>query len=115
MGTFPSTLTTIDYGTLLSTTLFNYRKTFYDNIHNAIPAFVMLRNKKRTEEGGERISIPLAYAKNATFKSIEGYESVDTTPQDPLTTAFARWAEYAGSIGISQREENANRGKEHHG
>ena len=111
MGAVPSSLSSLDYGTLLSTTLMNYRSTFYDNVHNAIPVFVMLRNKKRTEEGGERIKIPLAYARNSTFKSIAGYEPVDTTPQDPITTAFADWKEYAGSIGISRDEENKNRGK----
>jgi len=110
MGAVPSSLS-LDYGTLLSTTLFNYRNKFYDNIFNAIPIMYMLRNKKRTEDGGERIQIPLAYAKNSTFKSIAGYEVVDTTPQDPLTSAFAEWKELAGSIGISKAEENKNRGK----
>jgi hypothetical protein len=107
----PSSLSSLDYATLLSTTLMNYRGQFYDNIHNAIPIFWKMRNKKRTEEGGERIKIPLAYAKNSTFKSISGYEPVDTTPQEPLTTAFSEWKEMAGSIGISREEENKNRGK----
>ncbi len=110
MGATPVSLS-LDYGTLLTTTMFNYRKTFYDNVFNAIPVFVMLRNKKRTEEGGERISIPLVYAKNTTFKSMDGYDVVDTTPQDSLTTVFSNWKELAGSISISRREENVNRGK----
>lgn len=107
----PSTISNLEYGSLLSTTLMNYRNTFYDNIFNAIPIFVMLRNRKRTEEGGERIVIPLAYSQNSTFKSMSGYETVDTTPQDNLTSAFSQWKEMAGSISISQREENQNRGK----
>lgn len=101
----------LDYGSVLTTTLINYRNQFYDNIFNAIPVFVMLRNKKRTEEGGERISIPLAYARNETFKSMNGFDAIDTTPQDSLTTVFSNWKEFAGSISISQREENVNRGK----
>lgn len=109
--TVPSSLSSLEYGTLLTTTLMNYRNTFYDNIHNAIPGFVMLRNRKRTEEGGERIKVALGYAKNTTFKSMSGYDPVDTTPQDPLTSAFYNWKEYAGSIGISREEENKNRGK----
>jgi len=107
----PSTLSTLEYGTLLTTTLFNYRNQFYDNIYNAIPGFVMMRNRKRTEEGGERIQVPLGYAKNTTFKSMAGYDPVDTTPQDPLTSAFYEFKEFAGSIGISRDEENKNRGK----
>lgn len=110
MGGFPVNLS-LDYGTLLTTTMFNYRNQFYDNIFNAIPVFVMLRNKKRTEQGGERISVPLVYARNNTFKSMNGYDPIDTTPQDSLTTVFSDWKEFAGSISISRREENVNRGK----
>lgn len=110
MSATPTNLS-LDYGTLLTTTMFNYRNQFYDNIFNAIPIFVMLRNKKRTEDGGERIAIPLAISMNSTFASMTGYDSIDTTPQDPLTTVFSNWKEYAGSVGISRREENMNRGK----
>jgi hypothetical protein len=42
---------------------------------------------------------------------MNGYDSIDTTPQDNLTTVFSNWKEFAGSIGISRREENVNRGK----
>jgi len=110
MGGIPVSLS-LDYGTLLTTTMFNYRNQFYDNIFNSIPVFVMLKNKKRTEQGGERISIPLVYARNTTFKSMNGYDTVDTTPQDTLTTVFSNWKEFAGSISISKREENVNRGR----
>jgi hypothetical protein len=110
MGGFPVDLS-LSYGTLLSTTMFNYRNRFYDNVFNAIPIFVMLRNKKRTEQGGERIAIPIAYARNSTFASISGYDIVDTTPQDSLTTVFSNWKELAGSITISRKDENVNRGK----
>jgi len=103
---------TLGYGELLTTTMFNYRNQFYDNVFNAIPVFVMLRNKKRTEQGGERIAIPLAYSRNTTFKSMQGsYDTVDTTPQDNLTTVFSNWKEFAGSISIARGEENKNRGK----
>ena len=110
MGAAPVSMS-FDYGTLLTTTLINYRKQFYDNVFNAIPVFVMLRNKKRTEMGGERISIPLVYARNSTFASMSGYDPIDTTPQDSLTTVFSNWKEFAGSISISRGEENKNRGK----
>ena len=109
--TAPMSISSLSFGSLVSTTLMNYRNTFYDNVHNAIPIFYMLRNRKRTEEGGERIVAPLAYAKNSTFKSIAGYEAVDTTPQDPLTSAYFNWKEMAGSMSISREEENKNRGK----
>ncbi len=110
MSGYPVSLN-LDYGTLLTTTMFNYRNMFYDNIFNSIPVFVMLRNKKRTEEGGERISVPIAYAMNDTFASMNGYDPINTTPQDSLTTVFAQWKEFAGTISISRREENVNRSK----
>lgn len=110
MGSFPVNLS-LSYGELLTTTMFNYRNQFYDNIFNAIPVFVMLRNKKRIEQGGERISIPIAYARNTTFASMSGYDTVDTTPQDVLTTVFSNWKEFAGSVSVSRKEENVNRGK----
>jgi hypothetical protein len=36
---------------------------------------------------------------------------IDTTPQDGMTTAFYEWAEIAGSISISRREERQNVGE----
>ena len=110
MGAFPVDLS-LSYGTLLTTTMFNYRSTLYDNVFNSIPIFVMLRNKKRTENGGERIAIPLIYARNNTFQSMSGYDTIDTTPQDSLTTVFSNWIEFAGSIGSSRGEEMKNRGR----
>ena len=38
MGAQPVNLS-LDYGTLLTTTMFNYRSTLVDNIFNAIPLF----------------------------------------------------------------------------
>lgn len=35
-------------------------------------------------------------------------EMLDTTPQDPFTSAFYRWAELAATISISRREERQN-------
>lgn len=110
MASYPVNLS-LDYGSLLSTTMFNYRQTYYDNVFNAISGFVMLRNKKRIEQGGERIQIPLVYSLNSTFSSMNGYDDIDTTPQDNLTSVFSNWKEFAGSISISRREENQNRGK----
>ena len=108
----PST-NTIYYDALLSTTLMAYRKTLIDNIFkdSAFLAYIKLVGAIDKQNGGERISIPLMYGKNDTVKTHGGYSVIDTTPQDGLTTAFYPWAELAGSISISRKEERQNAGE----
>jgi hypothetical protein len=92
----------------------NYRSTLYDNIFNACPFFYWLHEnkRKRTEDGGERIVIPLEYGKNSTIKSMtSGYDVIDTTPQEAFTAAYFNWKEIAGSTSISNKELAMNQGK----
>jgi hypothetical protein len=105
---------TYNFDSLLSTTWMNYRDKLYDNIFNACPFFYWLHEngRKRTEDGGERIVVPLEYGKNSTIKSMtSGYDTIDTTPQDPFTSAYYTWKEIAGSTSISNRELAQNQGK----
>jgi hypothetical protein len=105
---------TYNFDSLLSTTWMNYRDQLYDNIFNACPFFYWLHEnkRKRTEDGGERLVIPLEYGKNSTIKSMSsGYDVIDTTPQDPFTSAYYTWKEIAGSTTISNRELAQNQGK----
>jgi len=104
---------TYEFDSILSTTLMNYRKKLYDNVFNAIPFYYWIHanNRKRIEDGGERIVIPLEYGRNSTIKPMEGYDVVDTTPQDPLTACYWEWKEIAGSISFNNRELVQNSGK----
>lgn len=104
---------TINYDALLSTTLFNYRSTMADNIFKDSAFLAALREFGGVEEqtGGERIAMPLMYGTNKTVKSYSGYETLDTTPQDGMTTAFYDWREIAGTISISRKEERQNTGE----
>ena len=108
----PST-NTIYYDSLLSTTLMAYRKTLVDNIFKESAFLAALRDKGGVDKqnGGERLALPLMYGKNETVKSYSGYDVIDTTPQDGLTTAFYEWAEIAGTISISRKEERQNSGE----
>lgn len=108
----PST-NTIYYDSLLSTTLAAYRKTMYDNIFkdSAFLAYLRMSNAIIKQNGGERVAMPLMYADNNTVKTHSGYETIDTTPQEGMTTAFYEWAEIAGSISISRKEERQNAGE----
>lgn len=62
-------------------------------------------------DGGERIREILMYEENSTAKSYSGYETLDTTPQDGITSAFYEWREIAATIAISRKEERQNSGE----
>jgi hypothetical protein len=103
---------TLNYDALLSTTLFNYRKTLEDNISTGNAFFWWLKNKrergyKGVDNIGERIQIPLMYELGrADFYS--GYDLLDTTPMDGITSAFYDWRQMAVPISISRKEERQN-------
>jgi len=90
-----------------------YRKTLVDNIFkdSAFLAYMRMTDSVKKQNGGERIAQPLMYGDNKTVKTYGGYEVLDTTPQEGLTTAFYPWAEVAGTISISRKEERQNAGE----
>lgn len=104
---------TLNYDSILSTTLFNVRSQLYDNIFktNAFWNWLHAKGRKRMVNGGERIQVALQYGTNSTVKSYSGYELLDTTPQDNVTSAFYPWKQIAGSVSISRKEERQNSGE----
>jgi hypothetical protein len=104
---------TVNYDSLLSTTLFNYRKTLADNIFKSSGFLTLLRQKGGVEyqSGGIAIAQPLMYETNSSVKSYSKYDTLDTTPQDGFTTAFYNWCEVAGTIAIARLEERQNSGE----
>lgn len=104
---------TYNFDDLLTSTWMNYRSKLYDNIFNACPFWYWIHanGRKRIEEGGERIVIPLEYGRNSTIKSMtSGYDVIDTTPQEGMTAAYFEWKEIAGSTTISNKELAKNQG-----
>jgi len=110
----PST-NTIYYDALLTTTLDAYigGGSLFDQIFkdSAFLSLLRMSDAIKKQNGGERIRVPLMYGKNSTIKSYEGYETLDTTPQDGLTTAFYEWREIGGTVSISRKEERQNSGE----
>jgi len=98
---------------LLTTTLRNYRKQLIDNIFELMNFlnWLMGKGRRRMEDGGVEIIEHLMYAKNDTVKFYEGFETIPTTPQEGLTIARFRWAEAAGTLSISRREQRQNSAK----
>lgn len=111
-GTAPSQ-NTVNYDALLSTTLLAYRDKMVDNIFKSSGFLALLRKRGGIEyqNGGERIAQPLMYEINSTVKSYHGADVIDTTLQDGMTTAFYRWSEIGGTIGITRLEERQNSGE----
>lgn len=110
----PST-NTLYYDALLSTTLDGYVRgeNMFDNVFKDSAFLAALRDMGavQKQDGGERIRAPLMYEGNSTIKSYSGEETLDTTLQDGMTTAFYEWRQIGGTIGITRKEERQNSGE----
>lgn len=107
----PSSLT-LNYDALLSTTLFNYRRTLEDNISKINAVLFFLRNKveggyQTLDDIGDRMQMPLMYELGQA-DSYSGYDQLDVTPMDGITSAFWEWRQAAVPIAISALEEKKN-------
>ena len=109
----PSALTQ-NYDALLSTTLFNYRKTLEDNISKTNAILWKLKQSemgyKLVDDIGERMAMPLMY-EIGQADSYAGYDVLDTSPMDGMTMAFYEWRQAAVPIAISGVEEKKNQGQ----
>lgn len=110
-GQIPSSLTD-NYDALLTTTLRAMQPRLNDNItrSNKYVAWLKEHGRMRKQDGGERVRVALMHAQNSTADIYSGYGTLDTTPQDGITTAFFEWAQLAVSIAISRKEERQNSG-----
>ncbi len=110
----PSSLT-LDYDAVLSSTIFNYRKTLEDNIAtaNAFMFYLMRRQASgyvSTTDIGERMQIPLMY-QIGNADSYGGYDTLNVDPIDGITSAFFQWRQASIPVSISGIEELKNEGK----
>lgn len=107
-----ATSRTLSMDALLATTMDYYRPKMEDNITLGNPFIYWLTkdDKKKSQDGGANILVPVMYQKNSTIRSYSGYDVLDTTPQDGMTVAIYPWRQVAGSISISRIEERKNSG-----
>lgn len=100
------------FDALVSTTLKNYRPQLADNItgHNVLWYELKEGGFIREEEGGTSIVEPLLIGRNSTVRSYQGYDILDTTPQEGISAAEFNWKQLAGAITISGEEEFKNSG-----
>lgn len=111
----PSSLT-LNYDALLSTTLFNWSKTLQDEISTA-NAFLYTLMKKQSggyvtvSDIGERMALPLMYELGQA-DSYSGYDVLDVSPMEGITSAFFDWRQASVPIAISGDERLKNAGEE---
>lgn len=85
-----------------------------DNVsaNNALWSRLKAKGNIKTKGGGEFISVPLEYAENATLQNYTGYDELNTSQSDVLTTARYDWMQKAMHITASGRELRMNMSKE---
>jgi hypothetical protein len=96
--------------------LFNYRKTLEDAISTTNAFLFLLMKKvkggyKVLSDIGDRMAMPLMYELGLA-DSYSGYDILDVTPADGITSAFFNWSQASVPISISGLEEKKNRGEE---
>ena len=99
--------------TLLTTTIEKRRGDIKDGIFKKLTLFNHLNKKHKVRlSGGASIVTPIMYGKNTTVGSYNGYDTLDTTPQEGFTATQYAWKQYAASISVSGREKAQNKGPE---
>ena len=79
IGSTAPSQNTINYDSLLTTTLMAYRKEMVDNIFkdSAFLAYLRMKGAVKKQNGGERVAIPLMYGTNSTVATHGGYSVID--------------------------------------
>jgi hypothetical protein len=97
---------------ITTTTLQLIRRRIADNVFKANPlaAWMLAKNRVKTESGGKFIAEPLMYATNSTVQAYSGYDRLNIAPTQELTEADYNWRQAAVSITISGEEELKNSG-----
>ena len=110
----PSTLS-LSYDAVLSTTFFNWSKTLHDTVSKSNYFFYHLMKEAEDsweliDDLGDRAAFPLMY-EIGTADSYSGYDPLDVTPTDGITTAFYEWRQASVPVSISGLEEEKNSGE----
>lgn len=99
---------------MVTTTLRHTPTEVADNVsnHNALLNVMKRKGKIKTVGGGYEIQMPLEYAENGTYQRYAGYEQLNTSASDVLTSAKFEWKQVALHVTASGREIRMNSGKE---
>lgn len=99
---------------LVTTTLRNRTKQLADDVtnNNALLKRLRERGNVRPFDGGRTIIQELFYADNGTYTRYNGYDVLNITPQDVMTSAEYDIKQVAVSVSMSGTEQIQNSGRE---
>jgi len=108
----PAATYTDTYDAVLTASSRLYLGKLRDNIVRGMKylAYLNARGRITYRDGGYQVQIPLMYALNTTADVVAGYDVVDTSPQDGITSALFDWSQLAVSVTISKKEKIQNSG-----
>jgi hypothetical protein len=108
-------MTTNSFTEEATLTIKNYRKKLIDNMTNDIPLLFYINQKGNIKEdeadGGTVLLENLEYGDNASFKWFSGYETLDVTPSDVVTSAEFAWKQCNANVIFSGKEVAINKGE----
>ena len=78
---------------------------------NALQAWAFATNRVEFEDGGYNITNPLITGRNPNVTSYEYYDTLPVNQTNEFDTVEYRWSRVAGSVIISDQEEDENRGE----
>lgn len=102
-----------DFSEIVTTTLRNHPGTIADNVteHNALLTRLKKKGKVK-KSGGYEIVMPLDYAENSTYTRYSGYDTLNISASDVLTSASYEWRQVAINVTASGKELRMNNSKE---
>lgn len=78
---------------------------------NALQAWAFATGRVEFEDGGYNITNPLITGRNPNVASYEYYDTLPVAQTNEFDTVEYRWSRVAGSVIISDQEEDENRGE----
>ncbi|MCG8435492.1 MAG: phage major capsid protein [Gammaproteobacteria bacterium] len=100
---------------LVTTTLRSRKTDVADNVANAnaLLGWLSMRGRVKNATGGTTITEPLMYAENSTYQRYSGYEILDVSPSDVISSAEYDWKQASVNVIASGLETVIkNSGKE---
>ena len=106
-------MTSTPMDTVLNSTLTKSRKRLImaSIKSNTLMAWAFATNRVEFEDGGHEISNPITTGRNPNVGSYEYYESLPMAQTDEFDTLTYNWSRVAGSLVISDQEQDENRGR----
>lgn len=77
---------------------------------NALQAWAFATNRVEFEDGGHEITNPLTVGRNPNVTSYEYYDQLPLAQTDEFATVRYGWSRVAGTVVISDQEQDENRG-----